>query len=190
MKEQQMDIPVILQSSNIENEEKARNLRVNFLNKTSKTLLHDLRTIITNNLGYGDFVFRNKAGIEMDRAATMLEFEEKIKNLVGESIFYHGERNHFSSWLVAHGEIQVAKKIHPEKIDDFNDVEELRNYLLDVFRTARKNRTRGKIINFEPYALSEVDQIIRLAEGSLGGKGRGLAFLNASCDNGIRRGIS
>ena len=179
MKKQHMDIPVILQSSDIENEEKARNLRVNFLNKTSKTLLHDLRTIITNNLGYGDFVFRNKAGTEMDRATTMLEFEEKIKNLVGESIFYHGERNHFSSWLIAHGEIQVAKKILPAKIEDFNDVEELRSYLLDVFQTVRKNRTRGKIINFEPSALSEVDQIIRLAEGSLGGKGRGLAFLNA-----------
>jgi len=178
MKKRQVDIPVILQSSDIENEEKARNLKVNFLNKTSKTLLHDLRTIITNNLGYGDFVFRNKAGIEMDRAATMLEFEQKIETLPGESILYHGERNHFSSWLVAHGEIQVAKKILPEKIDDFHNIEELRNYLLEVFRTVRKNRTRGKIINFDPSALSEVDQIIRLAEGSLGGKGRGLAFLN------------
>ncbi len=179
MKSQQMDIPVILQSSDIENEEKARNLRVNFLNKISKTLLHDLRTIIKNNLGYGDFVFRNKAGAEMDRATTMLEFEQKFKTLVGESILYHGERNHFSSWLVAHGEIQVAKKILPAKIEDFHDVEELRKYLLEVFQTVRKNRTRGKIINFEPSALSEVDQIIRLAEGSLGGKGRGLAFLNA-----------
>ena len=179
MKKRQMDIPVILQSSDIENEEKARNLKVNFLNKTSKTLLHDLRTIITNNLGYGDFVFRNKAGIEVDRAATMLEFEQKIETLPGESILYHGERNHFSSWLIAHGEIQVAKKILPEKIEDFHDVEELRSYLLEVFRTVRKNRTRGKIINFEPSALSMDDQIIRLAEGSLGGKGRGLAFLNA-----------
>ena len=178
MKKRQVDIPVILQSSDIENEEKARNLKVNFLNKTSKTLLHDLRTIIINNLGYGDFVFRNKAGIEMDRAATMLEFEQKIETLPGESILYHGERNHFSSWLIAHGEIQVAKKILPEKIEDFHDVEELRSYLLEVFRTVRKKRTRGKIINFEPSALSMDDQIIRLAEGSLGGKGRGLAFLN------------
>ncbi len=179
MKKKHLDIPVILQSSDIENEEKAQNLRVNFLNKTSKTLLHDLRTIITNNLGYGDFVFRNKAGAEMDRAATMLEFEQKIETLPGESILYHGERNHFSSWLIAHGEIQVAKKILPEKIEDFKDVEELRSYLLKVFRTVRKNSTRGKIINFQASALTEVDQIIRLAEGSLGGKGRGLAFLNA-----------
>ncbi len=179
MKKRHVDIPVILQSSNIENEKKARDLKVNFLNKTSKTLLHDLRAIIKNNLGYGDFVFRNKAGAEMDRATTMLEFEQKIKTLVGESILYHGERNHFSSWLVAHGEIQVAKKILPAKIEDFHDVEELRKYLLEVFQTVRKNRTRGKIINFEPSALSEVNQIIRLAEGSLGGKGRGLAFLNA-----------
>ena len=179
MKKQQVNIPVILQSSDIENEEKARNLQVNFLNKTSKALLHDLRYIIKNNLGYGDFVFRNKAGDEVESAATMLEFEQKIETLPGESILYHGERNHFSSWLIAHGEIQVAKKILPEKIEDFHDVEELRSYLLEVFRTVRKNSTRGKIINFDASALSEVDQIIRLAEGSLGGKGRGLAFLNA-----------
>ncbi|MCD6330528.1 MAG: hypothetical protein J7M10_09365 [Candidatus Cloacimonetes bacterium] len=179
MKKKQMNIPVILQSSDIENEEKAQNLHVNFLNKTSKSLLHDLRYIIKNNLGYGDFVFRNKAGDEVERAATMLEFEQKIETLQGESILYHGERNHFSSWLIAHGEIQVAKKILPAKIEDFNDVEELRKYLLEVFQTVRKNSTRGKIINFEPSALTEVDQIIRLAEGSLGGKGRGLAFLNA-----------
>ena len=179
MKKKQMNIPVILQSSDIENEEKAQNLHVNFLNKTSKSLLHDLRYIIKNNLGYGDFVFRNKAGDEVERAATMLEFEQKIETLQGESILYHGERNHFSSWLIAHGEIQVAKKILPAKIEDFNDVEELRKYLLEVFQTVRKNSTRGKIINFEPSALNEVDQIIRLAEGSLGGKGRGLAFLNA-----------
>ncbi len=179
MKDLLMDIQVILQSSDIENEEKARNLRANFLNKTSKTLLHDLRTIIKNDLGYGDFVFRNNEGAEIDSATTMLEFEQKIKTLPGDSLLYHGERNHFSSWLVAHGEIQVAKKILPAKIEDFQDVEELRKYLLEVFQTVRKNRTRGKIINFEPSALSEVDQIIRLAEGSLGGKGRGLAFLNA-----------
>ena len=179
MKKKQMNIPVILQSSDIENENKAQNLHVNFLNKTSKSLLHDLRYIIKNNLGYGDFVFRNKAGDEVERAATMLEFEQKIETLQGESILYHGERNHFSSWLIAHGEIQVAKKILPAKIEDFNDVEELRKYLLEVFQTVRKNSTRGKIINFEPSALTEVDQIIRLAEGSLGGKGRGLAFLNA-----------
>ncbi|HHI87455.1 MAG: hypothetical protein B1H05_03300 [Candidatus Cloacimonas sp. 4484_140] len=179
MKDRQMDIPVILQSSDIENEEKARNLKVNFLNKTSKTMLHDLQTIIKSDLGYGDFVFRNKAGAEIDRAATMFEFEQKIKTLPGESLLYHGERNHFSSWLVAHGEIQVAKEILHSNIADFHDLEELREYLLGVFRTVRQKRTHGKIINFEPSALSEVDQIIRLAEGSLGGKGRGLAFLNA-----------
>jgi len=95
-----------------------------------------------------------------------------ILNTYGTSLQKEGE-----NFLVIHKD--GKQKIHPEKIDDFNDVEEIRNYLLDVFRTARKNRTRGKIINFEPSALSEVDQIIRLAEGSLGGKGRGLAFLNA-----------
>ncbi len=179
MRDHNMDVPIILQSSEIENEKKAHELHVNFLNKSSKTLLHDLQNIIKNNLGYGDFVFRDHDGNEIDRANTLFEFVDKIKTLPADSLRYHGERNHFSNWLVAHGEIQVAKQLRPAKIEDFKDLEELRDYLLYVFRTVRQKRTRGKIINFERSALSEVDQIIRLSEGSLGGKGRGLAFLNA-----------
>ncbi|HEX37432.1 MAG TPA: response regulator [Candidatus Cloacimonetes bacterium] len=179
MKDHNMDVPVILQSSEIENVKKAHALGVSFLNKSSKTLLHDLQDIIKNNLGYGDFIFRDQNEIEIDRANTLFEFVDKIKTLPAESLRYHGERNHFSSWLVAHGEIQVAKQLRPAKIEDFTDLEELREYLLNLFKTVRQKRTRGKIINFVPHALSEVDQIIRLSEGSLGGKGRGLAFLNA-----------
>ena len=179
MRDHNMETPIILQSSDIENEKKAYDMDVSFLNKSSKTLLHDLQDIIKNNLGYGDFIFRDQKENEIDRANTLFEFVDKIKTLPVESLRYHGERNHFSSWLVAHGEIQVAKQLRPTKIDDFKDLEELRQYLLNVFSTVRQKRTRGKIINFERSTLSEVDQIIRLSEGSLGGKGRGLAFLNA-----------
>jgi len=173
------DIPVILQSSEIKNEKKAKELGADFLHKQSKTLLHDLKQIIKRDLGYGDFVFRNKQEKEIGRARTIWEFENKLRTIHSESLLYHGERHHFSSWLVAHGEILVARKIRPIQIKDFKNIKELRKHLLEVFRIVRQSRTRGKIINFEPSALNEKDQVIRLAEGSLGGKGRGLAFLNA-----------
>ena len=173
------DIPVILQSSEIENAKKAKELGADFLHKQSKTLLHDLKQIVKRNLGYGDFIFCNKQGKEIGRARNMWEFENKLRTISGESLLYHGERDDFSGWLVAHGEIQVARKIRPIRIKDFKNAKELRKHLLETFKLVRQSRTRGKIINFEPSALNEIDQVIRLAEGSLGGKGRGLAFLNA-----------
>ncbi len=179
IKMEDYDIPVILQSSEIENEKKAKELGVDFLHKQSKTLLHDLKKIIKRHLGYGDFIFRNRKEKEIGRARTIWEFENKLRTISEESLVYHAERNQFSGWLVAHGEILVAKKIRPIQIKEFRNTQELRKHLLETFRLVRQSRTRGKIINFEPSALNEVDHVIRLAEGSLGGKGRGLAFLNA-----------
>ncbi len=173
------DIPVILQSSDIENAEKAKKLGVHFLNKQSKTLLHDLKQIMKRDLGYGDFIFRNRQNHKIGRARTMWEFENKLRTITNESILYHSEKNQFSGWLIAHGEIQVARKIRPIQIKDFKNAKELRKHLLEVFRFVRHSRTKGKIINFEPSTLGDVDHVIKLAEGSLGGKGRGLAFLNA-----------
>ena len=179
IKMEDYDIPVILQSSGIENAEKAKESGADFLHKQSKTLLQDLKLIVKRNLGYGDFIFLNNQEKEIGRARTMWEFENKLRTIPEESLLYHSEKNHFSGWLVAHGEIQVAKKIRPIQIKDFKNTKELRKHLLETFQLVRQSRTRGKIINFEPSALNEVDHIIRLAEGSLGGKGRGLAFLNA-----------
>jgi len=179
IKMEDYDIPVILQSSEIENEKKAKELGADFLHKQSKTLLYELKQIIKRDLGYGYFIFRNRKEEEIGRARTIWEFENTLRTIPGESLEYHAERNQFSGWLVAHGEIQVAKKIRPIQIKDFKNTKEMRTHLLEIFRHVRQSRTRGKIINFEPSALNEVDQVIRLSEGSLGGKGRGLAFMNA-----------
>jgi len=177
-KSEKADIPITLQSSDEENRAYAHSLGANFLNKSSKTLLHDLRNIIINDLGYGDFVFRNAKGKEIDRAHTMFEFGKKLETVPEESLLYHSKRKHFSGWLIAHGEIQLAKQVRPIQIEEFENVQALREYLLDIYRQVRRNRVRGKIVNFEPSTIPEKDQIIRLADGSLGGKGRGLAFLN------------
>ncbi len=179
IKESSSDLPMILQSSDAGNEANAQELGVNFLNKNSKHLFADLRSYMVFNLGFGNFIFRDKDGNIIGEAANIAEFEEKILSIPEESLIFHSKFNHFSNWLIAHGEVQIAKKIRPMKVEDFGSRQELRDYLYHVFRTVRIDKNRGKIINFDAVSLSEMNQIIRLTEGSLGGKGRGLAFLNA-----------
>ncbi|MDY6896238.1 MAG: hypothetical protein SVO01_12615, partial [Thermotogota bacterium] len=178
-KSEKADIPITLQSSEEENKAHAHKIGADFLNKNSKTLLHDLRNLIIRDLGYGDFIFRNAKGKEIDRARTMFEFGQKLETIPEESLLYHSRHKHFSGWLVAHGEIQLAKQVRPLKVEEFESVKALREYLLNIYRQVRRSRVRGKIVKFEPSTIPEKDQIIRLADGSLGGKGRGLAFLNA-----------
>ena len=173
------DLPIILQSSEAENEILAKELGVHFLNKNSKHLFSDLRKYMVYNLGFGNFVFRDKNGNVIDEAANIVEFEEKILKIPEESLIFHSRFNHFSNWLIAHGEVQIAKKIRPLKVEDFASRQDLREFLYQVFRTVRIEKNKGKIINFDAASLSEMNQIIRLTDGSLGGKGRGLAFLNA-----------
>ncbi len=179
IKEDNIELPIILQSSEDENEGHAKALGVHFLNKNSKHLFSDLRSYMINNLGFGNFLFRDRNGRVIDEAANIAEFENKILHIPEESLLFHSRFNHFSNWLVAHGEIQIAKKIRPMKIEDFADKDELRQFLYHIFRTVRIEKNRGKIINFDAVSLTEMNQVIRLTEGSLGGKGRGLAFLNA-----------
>ena len=173
------DTPIILQSSEIKNKEKADRLGAFFLHKQSKTLLNDLKKIMVTNLGFGDFIFRDQNGIEIDRAIDAEDFEEKLKTIPEESLIYHSDRNHFSSWLIAHGEIQVAKKIKPLSSLDFNSPSELHKYLIKTFQKVYNHKIRGKIIDFAPTKLTLPDHINKLSDGSLGGKGRGLAFLNS-----------
>ncbi|MCF7858712.1 MAG: hypothetical protein K9N07_05230 [Candidatus Cloacimonetes bacterium] len=179
IKKHNADCPILLQSSEIENEEDAVKLGVGFLYKKSKTLLHDLHNFIINNLGFGDFVFRDKNGNEVDRANLLKTFGKKLKSVPEESLVYHHRRNHFSAWLVAHGEFNFAKRVKNIKIEDFKNVSQFRKTLIRIFEEVKKVGTQGKIIHFEKNSLDIDAGIIRLAEGSFGGKGRGIAFLNS-----------
>ena len=179
VRDEHFDIPMLLQSSDEKNNNKAKNLQVSFLHKNSKTLLNDLKEFIVRNLGFGDFVFRDKNGQEISRVNSMHDFEEKLKTIPEESLIYHGSRNHFSAWLTAHGEFQIAKRIRHLKVDNFKDAVELRKFLISIFEEVQYLRNRGKIVNYSEKALSIKEGIVRLAEGSFGGKGRSIAFLNS-----------
>ena len=174
-----VECPILLQSSELENEKDALDLGVSFLNKNSKTLLHDLQKFVLENLGFGDFIFRDKDGNELDRANSLESFGEKLKTIPDESLIFHSKHNHFSAWLVAHGEFLFSKRLKSLQVEDFDDIKELRKTLIDIFKEVKHIRTRGKILQFDKNSLNIEEGIIRLAEGSFGGKGRGLAFLNS-----------
>jgi CheY-like chemotaxis protein len=173
------DIPVLLQSSDMANKKVAESLQASFICKYSPDLLYDLKKFICNNLGFGDFIFRNAKGEEIDRATSLADLEKKIMLVPKETLLYHSKKNHFSGWLIAHGEIQVARNIRPVKNTDFPDTDTHRQFLVNVFNQARNQRRKGKVIAFEKNSLATEDQIIKMTEGSLGGKGRGIAFFNS-----------
>ena len=173
------DVPTILLSSEFKNSDKAAAIQSTFLYKYSNQLLNNLRKFIVDNLGFGDFVFRDVNGNEIDRARSLIEFEEKLKTIPDETIVYHSKRNHFSAWLMARGETFIARSMRLLTVGDFDSISEVRQHLVSTLNQIRKSRNKGKIINFHPKSLYESNEISRLTEGSLGGKGRGLAFLNA-----------
>jgi hypothetical protein len=171
-------LPTIIQSSDIKNSKRSFELKSTFINKNSETLLQDIRNFIMHHLGFGNFVYRDSGGREIAEAKSLKEFEKQISSIPNESLVYHGNRNHFSLWLMARGEIKIAKMIQPVKVTDFKNLTDFRNYLQHVIHNYRNESNTGKIVNFEESALLDESNIVSMGTGGLGGKGRGCAFIN------------
>jgi hypothetical protein len=172
------DLPIIMQSSNVENEQFASELSVSFMDKNSETLITEFKDFITTYLGFGDFTFRNKNGSRIAVAHSFMEFQQKLLNIPDESLEYHASKNHFSLWLMARGEIQVAKILNPARTKDFKDTQAIRTYILDIMDKYKREHERGKVVPYNDMAVTDESNIVALSSGSLGGKGRGLAFIN------------
>lgn len=184
------DLPVCLQSSHQENKTIAESLKANFIYKYSPSLSEELTSFIQLNLGFGDFIFRDESGRELDRARNLREFLEKIDHIPDSSLLYHGRRNHFSAWLMARGEIHFAKSIQPLTIEDFKDAMDLRRFIKGVLRTVQIQRVKGRIVNFDQNLIGINGVILKISEGLLGGKGRGIAFLSSLIETHVLPKIS
>jgi hypothetical protein len=172
------NLPTVLQSSDPENAKYAFTLKSNFINKNSESLLQDLKSFINYYLGFGHFVYRDNSGRQIAVAKSMKEFEAYLQTVPEDSLAYHAMKNHFSLWLMARGEVKIAKLINPIKASDFKSLKELREFLLDIIRKRRQELNKGRVINFEESAVIDETNVVSLSAGSLGGKGRGLAFIN------------
>ncbi|HZH72860.1 MAG TPA: PEP/pyruvate-binding domain-containing protein, partial [Mariniphaga sp.] len=143
----------------------------------------DILNFLYRRLGFGNFIFKGKDGKPITEAENLIEFQNKFRDIPAEALLYHGRRNSFSTWLMARGEINMAELLRPVKTEDFKSAEELRQFCLNVFKTARFEKLKGTTVNFDP-ALSASNRLInRMAKGSLGGKGRGMAFISHFIEN-------
>ena len=183
VKEEHSDIPILLLSNMPENESEAYGANCSFVLKDSALLLNELRTFMNYYFSFGDFLFRTASGIEVGRANNLKSLERHIKTVPPESILFHAERNHFSNWLKARTEFWLAHQLRPRKVSDYPSVEALRNHLISALHAYRNSRQRGIITDFSKETFDPESSLARIGSGSLGGKARGLGFVNTLINN-------
>lgn len=179
VKETDPDMPVLVQSSAEELADRARQLGATFVNKRSPRLLEELRGFMQRNLGFGDFVFLLPEGGEVGRAADLPGMIRALERVPVEAVTYHATRNHFSNWCRARTEFALAERLRPVLVTDFAGAEDLRRYLLETFAQWRADARRGVVAEFARLDPAEPRFFARIGGGSMGGKGRGLAFVNS-----------
>jgi Pyruvate phosphate dikinase, AMP/ATP-binding domain len=171
--------PAVLQSSNQDNESRANLVGAGFIQKNSPHLLSELRRFMLANFGFGSFIFRLPDGTEIGRAANLKELIRMLRTVPDESVRHHASNDHFSNWMRARTEFPLAARIRPRKVTEFSSDEKLRAFLLETITLFRDERTRGAIADFSRGQFDEGSRFVRIGGGSLGGKGRGLAFMNS-----------
>jgi CheY-like chemotaxis protein len=180
IKEDGSKMPILLQSSDDWDPDFMKELGVCFINKYSKAILVELKQYIKENYGFGDFVFRDPdMDDEIDRANNLHSLQVKISRVDSRALMYHVSNNHFSRWLKARALFSLADVFAKKSTDDFNNIEEIRSYLIDTIANYRKTKGRGIIAShIDEYAI-----YTRLGDGQLGGKARGLAFIDSFINN-------
>jgi hypothetical protein len=179
----QFPIPLLLQSHDVNNQERAAASGADFINKNSESLSKDIYNFIYKKLGFGNFEFQMPDGRKVAEARTLHEFQELMKRIPLESLIFHGRQNAFSRWLMARGEINMAERLKVLSVDEFEQKQDLREFILYVFKRVQMQQLRGRIINFDPNLVTGNRFISRLSKGSLGGKGRGMAFISNFIEN-------
>ena len=177
-------VPLILQSSESENRAKAEALGFRFVDKNSKKMNIDLRNLIEEHMGFGDFIFRDpKTKKEILRVRSLKELQDNLFNIPQDSMLYHISRNHMSRWLMARAIFPVSAFLKDITWHKLKDVEAHRQIIFEAILQYRKMKNTGVVAVFDRGKFDSYSHFARIGDGSLGGKGRGLAFL----DNIIKR---
>ena len=177
-------VPFLLQSSSLSHKKIAEEMGAGFINKYSKSLSLELRNFIIQNLAFGPFVFRNPYTMEPIAIATDLQsLQQKLLTIPDNSLEYHASRNHFSKWLNARAFFPVAQMFKYIRKEDFASKDEMRRFLYVAISSFRLGKGRGVIAKFDKASFDEYQIFSRIGEGSIGGKARGLAFINRIIKN-------
>ena len=179
-------LPIILDSSDVSNQQYAVELGSGFIDKASKTFPQELRQLLTDNFGFGDFVFMDpETNQEVMRITNLKELQEQIFTIPEYLLRFHLERNHISRWLYSRAMFPLAKFLEDIHMDDFKDIDEIRKVIFNSIVMYRRTKNMGIIAEFKRDRFDKYSNFVRFGEGSLGGKGRGLAFI----DGMIKRNV-
>lgn len=173
-------MPVLLQSSQTAFAAQARELGAGFIAKNSKTLLSQLHDYIAKEFAFGDFIFKDPdTGTEIGRARDLAQMQQMIATIPDRAFEYHTSQNHLSKWLYSRGLFPLAASIRQYNKGHFSSVDEHRRVLVNLIRDYRRLLGQGVVARFDPATYSDAVAFARIGEGSLGGKARGLAFMNS-----------
>lgn len=173
-------VPLILQSSESENRAKAEAEHFHFIDKNSKAMSIDLRDIMEEHMGFGDFIFRDpKTHEEVMRVRTLKELQDNIFKIPYDSMLYHISRNHMSRWLCARAIFPVSEFLKNITWHKLQDVDLHRKIIFDAIVQYRHMKNIGVVAVFDRGKFDRYAHFARIGDGSLGGKGRGLAFLDS-----------
>jgi DNA-binding NarL/FixJ family response regulator len=172
-------VPFLIQSSSQVHKKIAEELGAGFINKYSKSLSLELRNFIIQNLAFGPFVFKNPDTMEPIAIATDLQsLQQKLLTIPDKTLEYHATRNHFSKWLNARALFPVAQLFKYIRKEDFETMDEMRRFLYVAISSFRLGKGRGVIAKFDKSSYDEYQVFSRIGDASIGGKARGLAFIN------------
>ena len=172
-------IPLIMQSTETANREKAESRRIAFVDKNSKKMNIDLRNLLEEHFGFGDFIFRDpKTKREIMRVRNLKELQDNIFTIPNDSMLYHVSRNHMSRWLCARAIFPVSEFLKTVTWHKLQDVDVHRQIIFDAIVQYRHMKNIGVVALFKRDQFDYYSHFARIGDGSLGGKGRGLAFLD------------
>ncbi|MBO7379581.1 MAG: phosphoenolpyruvate synthase [Bacteroidales bacterium] len=172
-------IPLIMESAETENEQQAVSLGYHFIDKNSKKMDVDLRDMVRKNFGFGDFIFRDPDSLEeVIRVHNLKELQDNIFKIPRESLLYHLKRNGVSRWLGSRALFPISEFLKNITWTSLQDVDAHRQIIFDAIVSFRKMKNQGVVATFQRERFDQYSNFARIGDGSLGGKGRGLAFLD------------
>jgi hypothetical protein len=179
IKQYDQNIPIIVHSSEPGDELQALEYANDFFNSNSITLVNDLENLLKKNFSFGDFIFTDPDnGVEIARISDLQTFQRKLFEIPDNSLRYHLSRNHLSKWLYARALFSLAEFLREIRLDDFSSLDQARRFIFDTIANFRRSKGHGIIADFYREHFDEYLTFTRIGEGSMGGKARGLAFLD------------
>ncbi|MDH6308823.1 CheY-like chemotaxis protein [Dysgonomonas sp. PFB1-18] len=179
MRNKKRFVPIVFTSSEIANKAYAEELGCSFIDKNSKSFPRDLRKQVVNNFGFGDFIIINpETGEEIQRIRNLKDLQKSIFTIPTESLVYHLSNDHFSRFFYSRAMFPMAEWLKKIKVSDYSSMDEARQLIYDMIIKYRKVKNSGVVAIFDKDRFDEFSNFARMGDGSIGGKGRSIAFMD------------